>query len=107
MIVSKFLLLLLIISCGKEVSISNSALERSASITEGDSSKVTTETAQLVKTTNYTQIIRGTRTYLVSGHSSYLALQFVGSLPVGSQISVRYRGEINGNEIALHTIERN
>lgn len=98
-----YLVLFLLVACGKEVNISNKALEKNSS----------SSSAATMSTDQDGVLIRGIRdqiktsdaTYYVSMYSSYSALEFIAAKPLYSQQQVNFRGKKKNNEMIIEVIE--
>lgn len=108
--VSKLLVIsLFLISCGREVTLSNSKLEKFSSITEADSAK-TLQTGTLLRASKNgdSDYIKVSNTsYKVSPYSSFNALKFISLAAAGTEVSVKFTGTIKKTEIVLETLEEN
>lgn len=99
--------LLILVSCGKEANLSNSALEQSSKLTDPSSIKATSS-GVLVRqngTVKYDQLRANGQLYRVSLNSSLLSLEFIASKPMSSEIPVKYKGSVRNREILLEIIE--
>jgi hypothetical protein len=96
------LALILVASCGKQVSISNNLLESNASST---STSVAPNQDGIVIRGVRDQIRTSSAVYYVSMYSSYSALEFVASKPLGTQINVRFKGKIKNQDMVIQVIE--
>jgi len=98
---NKFLLLLiLIVGCGKQVSISTTKLKNAS---ESNALSVMKE-GTLVRG-NPDRIMQNGNPLTVSKYSSHLSLQFIKTIPMGQEISVKFEGDVKGTEVILRTLE--
>lgn len=98
------LTLFLVISCGREVNISNSKLKNYSGLNENENVQLNQE-GILIRGTPDTISSLG-RSHQVSSYSSIQALEFIASKPLGTQMPVRFRQkEIRNNEIILELIQ--
>lgn len=102
---NKFFILItiLLISCGKDVSISTKELQYNSTLSNGTSISSNQE-GLLLRDTKDRLVVGGT-TYNVSIYSSYLALEFIAARPLNSQHQVKFKGKLRGSEIILELIE--
>ena len=84
-------------SCGKEVKISNKLLET-------NSASTSTPIEGLLIRGVKDQIRINNNVYYISKYSSYSALEFVASKPLGTQTGVKFLGKIKNQEVAIDTI---
>jgi|GEM_PF-7046139 len=99
---TKLLLLLALVSCGKEVKISQTKLESESSIfiAEEDKSLLS---GTFYKTQPYRLLVKN-RNYSISKFSSYQAFEYISALEEGRNYNVDLKGKISGNEIILESI---
>lgn len=107
MVIRLALLLLLTISCGKQVTLSSNKLESYNTVTTADSIKVDKTGTLIRKNINSPsdRITTGGQTLAVSKYSSHQALTAINSRAEGITVPVRYKGEIKGSEIVLELLE--
>lgn len=100
-------MLIFMVSCGKDVNLSNSKLESISEITEGSASKVQNSGVLLRKASSTTQdrIQYNGQYYNVSMHSAYNALEFIAAKPLGSSVNVKFKGKTVNREMLLQEIE--
>jgi hypothetical protein len=99
-----FLVLFTLVSCGKEIKIDSAKLESYSDLQKSDSLKVDS-TGTLIRTASADQLQADGKTYNVSKYSSYVALEFIAAKPIGSQILVKYKGTLKGNDLVLELLE--
>jgi hypothetical protein len=99
-----FFFLLFTMSCGREVKISNNQLEKYSNVTMPDALTVSLN-GTLIRNTPAQLSTQG-KLLNISPYSSISAMNFINSLHLGSQTSVRFRGEVRGQEIVLTIIEK-
>ena len=100
-----FFLLLVLISCGKDVKFTNQ-LETNNSIIEAQPIAIS-QSAIIVRSTSAPpgRIIINGKTYNISPFSSYLALKFVGEQPENVQVTVKISAEVKSSEVYIKVIE--
>ena len=102
-----FLILFLLVSCGKEVKLSSNKLESYNNVTSADAVTVD-KTGTLVRkniSNSSDRITTGGQTLIVSKYSSYQALNAINSRAEGISVAIKYKGEIKGPEIVLEILE--
>lgn len=93
-------ILLLTISCGKQVNIDHTALE------EASASKSTYKDGSVSKLqSGSTYIAFNNNSYKLSANSSHDAKNFIAKLPLG-QTQVRFLGTASGGEIIISEIQK-
>jgi len=95
--------LLILISCGKDVRLKNSQLESLSNITVAETVTVNKEGILFVSDSGDSLQFNGNK-YPISKYSSHLAFNFINSKPVG-QYTVKFKGEINKSEAVIELIE--
>lgn len=103
--VTKLILLslFLLVSCGKNVSISGRELESNSSLSDGNASATNQEGILKRGTPDY--IVVSGPAYKVSIYSSYSALEFIAVKPLSTQMPVKFRGKLKNNEMVLEYIQ--
>ena len=105
MVIKLLLLSLFAISCGgREVKFNNNNLESSSQLTQAEVASYL-KSGTLKKGTPSTVTFNG-QTYTVSIYSSHHASTFIGTLPMGTQVPVKFTGGTNGTQIVLETVVR-
>lgn len=100
--ISLFLLLFILVGCGKEVNLDTSKMESTSKIVVPDQS------GTLVRAQGGDTLTANGRSYKVSIYSSYNALEFVAAKPIPTTMGVRFKGKQNpndSNEIVLEVLE--
>ncbi len=99
------MILVLLVSCGKDVKFTNQ-LEATSAITNAQPIAIT-QTATLIRGTNPApgKLIMNGRNYNISPFSSYIAISFIDKQAMGVQVPVKIRGEVKGTEVYLKIIE--
>ncbi len=98
------LILILISSCGRQVDINTSKLESYSKLSEEQMNKEKVD-AILFRLKSSDNIQYSGKSYNVSGQSSHLALSFIKSKSIGSNVKVRIKGKFKGTEVIIETIE--
>ncbi len=103
--VTKLILLslFLLLSCGKNVSISGRELESKSSLSDGNATLTNQEGILKRGTPDY--IVLSGPAYKVSIYSSYSALKFIAARPLSTQMPVKFRGKLKNNEMVLEYIQ--
>jgi hypothetical protein len=96
-----FVIFIFIVSCGKNVNISNQRLQSNSTLT---TSSTSLQEGLLIRG-KPDQIKLNSVLYRVSLYSSYNALEFVASKPLSSQVVVKFKGKVKNSEIILETIQ--
>ena len=96
-------ILVLLVSCGKQVEISNKQLEYNSSLSNGASIAVNQEGVLIRGTPD--RITSNGASYKVSIYSSYIALEFIAAKPLGIQVPVKFRGKVKNSEMLLENIQ--
>jgi hypothetical protein len=94
--------LFLIVSCGKDVSLSTKSLEYNSGLSDGTTTATTQE--GIVQRGSPDYISSNGTSYKVSIYSSYAALEFIAAKPLSSQIPVKFRGKVKNNEMILEYV---
>jgi uncharacterized lipoprotein YmbA len=94
--------LFLIVSCGKDVSLSTKSLEYNSGLSDGTTTATTQE--GIVQRGSPDYLNTNGISYKVSIYSSYAALEFIAAKPLSSQIPVKFRGKIKNNEMILEYV---
>jgi hypothetical protein len=108
--VSKFTILILLmtlLSCGKEVKLSSNKLETYNNITLADPIVVDKTGTLIRKNINDSndKVVTGGKTLIVSKYSSHQAFTQINSRAEGIQVAIKYKGQVKGSEIVLEVIE--
>lgn len=93
--------LLLLLACGKDVNISEKKLEEASKL----ETKKALTAGTLTKSASSSEIKVNGSAYKVSMYSSYQALEFIAARPIGTNLAVKFKGDIKTSEIVLQTIE--
>lgn len=107
MLIKTLILSLFVVSCGKEVNLSNSKLEQSSQINQSQTTN-TKSSGVLIRKSSSSQPDRlqySGQTYNVSMYSSYNSLEFIASKAMGSTTAVQFKGKIVSQEILLEEIQ--
>ncbi len=96
---SFIVLFFFVISCGKNVNISNQKLQSNSPL-----SISSLQEGVLIRG-KPDKIKMSSVLYTISVYSSYNALEFVASKKLDSQIDVKFKGKIKNSEIILETIQ--
>ncbi len=100
---SSLLALVFICACGRQVNISTRQLEYNSNLQNGSS--ITASQEGLLIRGVPDKIIVNSVTHNVSIYSSYLALEFIASKPLSTQMNVKFKGKLKNNEMVLEIIE--
>lgn len=98
------IVLILSISCGREITLTNNKLERQNSSSTTEALRTLQEGILIRSSTD--QISLNGQTYRVSAYSSYLAKKFIASQLPGSQTAVRFKGQLNKGEMEIEQMEK-
>lgn len=93
----------LLVSCGKQVSISSKKLENNSALNDGQAA--TPNTTGLIRRGSKDTITTNGATYNISIYSSYQALEFVAAKPLGTEIQVRFKGKTKNGEMVLEVVQ--
>lgn len=107
MVIKLLVVLFLVVGCGNDANLSNSALEQSSKLSDNSSIKATS-TGLLVRqndSVKYDQIQVNGQLYRVSLNSSLLSLEFIAKYPLNAQIPIKYKGNVKNSEIFLEVME--
>jgi hypothetical protein len=98
-----FFSFLILLSCGKDVSIPTKSLERQSSVTDAATENVYKDGVIVRSTEDKLKV--GTKTYTISRYSSNLAFTFIQGLSDGTETAVKFKGELRGSEAIIEKIE--
>lgn len=99
------LFLVLLVSCGKEVTFDKATQESYSQVTQAAPQMVEKQGTFTKKSTlNDSTVSSGGASYGVSEYSSHQALQFYSKASLNSSVPVKFRGEVKNNKIFLETI---
>jgi hypothetical protein len=104
---NKILILLLLVSCGRQVDLTNSKLESASRVTKAEEIPLTS-TGTLIRATrngDKDTLLSTGGSLTISPFSSHLALNFIAKTPAGAQVPVRYAGKVSGGEVVLTKLE--
>lgn len=93
----------LLVSCGKDVSVSSTKLKNQSSLSDGQAA--TPNADGLIKRGTKDTITTNGSTYNISIYSSYQALEFVAAKPLGTQVQVRFKGKTKNGEMVLEVVQ--
>jgi hypothetical protein len=98
---NKLFVFLLLVSCGKQVSINNSKLESTSSLS---TASTTLKDGVLFRLESGDNIQYSGRSYAVSKYSSHQALTFIKSVSIGARVSVRFKGTVKDTQVTIEEI---
>jgi hypothetical protein len=101
------LLLLLIMSCGKEVKLDTKKLESYSSITVAESQRAESS-GTLIRANSagaYDRLKSNGREYKISKYSSYLALTYIQKISPGNSVPVIWEGDVVNTEVVLRNLK--
>lgn len=103
--------LLLLASCGKQVSIDHTALENASKAQNAYSSQkdaYITKSGSLLRmaSSERAEIIYNSNRYKVSEYSSLITKNFIKNLPSGASVSVTFKGSLMSSEMVITEIAK-
>jgi hypothetical protein len=96
--------LFILYGCGNNITLKGNKLENLDSLSSN--SNTSYKKFGTLKKGSPSVVTNEGRNYVVSIYSSKSALDFIKSLPLGTQVSVVFTGGIDKNEYVIETIER-
>lgn len=97
--------LLLIVSCGKQVSIDHTALKDASQLQTKESNSLQKGVISKIKSTGNNYLLYNDFSYKVSENSSLLSKRFIEELPAG-QTHVLFKGKVLKEEIVISEISK-
>lgn len=102
----KFLMIsIFLVSCGRDVRFNNNNLESNSKLSSAEVQSYL-KTGSIRKDIGAAVVSYNGQNFTVSIYSSKNASDFIASLPVGSQVPIRFTGGTSGQQIVLETVTR-
>lgn len=103
MMIIKYLLCFLVISCGPNIELKNK-LEKISLLTPSQEESFQKE--GILTKSSQTRVFYDGKSYLVSQFSSKESELFISSLPQGAHVPIIFTGGVSAHEVVLETVKR-
>ena len=106
MVIKLLLVSIFIVSCGgRDVKFNNNNLESKSQLNEATIQSYM-KSGSISKNASSAVVNYNGQNYTVSIYSSKNASDFIATIPLGSQVPIKFTGGTNGAQIVLETVQR-